>query len=104
MMKPIKLIIFNNITFDNKFKFNFNLNKNSDFEENDQNIPINEYEKESPKNYLDEYDNSNLNNSNINNIDNMDEENENENENDNNKQENIVDNFLYDYCINKYYD
>ena len=32
----------------------------------------------------------------------MDEENE--NENDNNKQENIVDNFLYDYCINKYYD
>ena len=92
----------NNITFDNKFKFNFNLNKNSDFEENNQNIPINEYEKESPKNYLDEYDNSNLNNSNINNMDNMDEENE--NENDNNKQENIVDNFLYDYCINKYYD
>ena len=89
----------NNITFDNNYNFNF-----KKFSDSKIILPKNNIDNEFSIKGFDEYDDSsNLNNSNLNNINNINENEENANNNNNNKQENIVDNFLYDYCMNKFF-
>ena len=89
---------FNNVSFDNYY--GNNVVKYSNFKKNKllNNFSDNKYSTHNDElsNYNSNTGNYNLNNNNYNK--------NNMNENGENQQGNIIDNFLYDYCINKYFD